>query len=354
MYRDHVIAAVVPAHNEERHVAMVITTMPAFVDHVIVVDDASTDGTSAAARATGDARLVLLRHEHNTGVGGAVVDGHQRALDLGADVVCVLAGDGQMDPAYLPSLLDPLVEGRCEMAKANRFFSSRSFDGMPRHRVFGNIGLSFLNKLASGYWDLFDPQNGYVAIRREALEAIPLDAISQGYSLENDVLINLNIVGARVADVPVPALYADERSGIRLRRVVPQMASLLFRGFFRRVIRKYVLWSFSPVALFLFAGLVLCGLGAAVAAWVLMRTLGPPVATTGTVLLAVGPLLAGFNLLVAGLLLDIQEGRRLQVRLDPFGGHLTRQRARRLCADRRTTTGNGSHATASAEVTSSV
>lgn len=328
MYRDQTIAAVVPAHNEEHHVGTVVATMPTFVDHVIVIDDASTDDTSAAALATQDPRLVLVRHEQNTGVGGAVVDGHRKALELGAEIVCVMAGDGQMDPAYLPSLLDPIVDGLCEMTKANRFFSSSSFDSMPRHRVVGNVALSFLNKLASGYWNLFDPQNGYVAVRREALEAIPLDSISQGYSLENDFLINLNIVGARVADVPVPAVYADERSGIRLRRVIPQMTSLLFRGFFRRILRKYVLWSFSPIALFLFTGLCLTGFGIVVGAWALLRTLGPPVATTGTVLLSVGPLLAGLNFLVSALMLDIQESRQLDVRLDRFGGHATRQRMR--------------------------
>jgi glycosyltransferase involved in cell wall biosynthesis len=328
MYREHTVATVVPAYNEEHHIAQVITSMPDFVDHVIVVDDASTDGTCAVARATGDPRLVLVEHQQNTGVGGAVVDGHYEALKLGVDVVCVMAGDGQTDPAYLSSLVDPVVEGRCDMAKANRFFSSSSFAGMPRHRVFGNVVLSFVNKLASGYWHLFDPQNGYLAMRREALEAIPLDTIAQGYSLENDILINLNILGARVADVPVPAVYADERSSIKLRREIPRMSSLLFKGFFRRIMRKYVLWSFSPIALFLLAGLTLTLFGTVVGAWVVATTLGPPVASTATVLLAVGPLLAGLNLLISGLVLDVQESQRLEVHLDPFGGHATRQRLR--------------------------
>jgi glycosyltransferase involved in cell wall biosynthesis len=335
MYRDHVIAAVVPAHNEQAHIAWVITSMPAYVDHIVVVDDASIDDTSRNARATGDPRLILIRHHCNTGVGGAVVDGHRRALAMGADIAVVMAGDGQMDPEYLPSLLDPIVDGRCDMAKANRFFSSRSFDGMPRYRIAGNVLLSFLNKVASGYWDLFDPQNGYVAIRREALEAISLEGISPGYSLENDVLISLNIVGARVADVPIPARYGTEVSGIRLRRVVPQMTSLLVRGFLRRIVRKYVLWSFSPVALFLFGGMVLAALGSAIGLWATVVSLGPPTASPAAVLAAVAPLLLGINMLMAGLLLDIQEGRRLQVHLDPFGGHITRQRVKRDCAERR-------------------
>jgi glycosyltransferase involved in cell wall biosynthesis len=329
MYQNHRIAAVVPAYNEERHIGGVIRSMPELVNHLVVVDDASTDGTAERARETGDPRLVLLQHERNTGVGGAVVDGHRAALALDADVVCVMAGDGQSDPAYLPELLGPLVDGRCDVTKANRFFSATSFAGMPRHRVVGNVVLSFLNKLASGYWHVFDPQNGYVALRHEALEALPLDCIGQGYSLENDLLINLNIIGARIADVPIPAVYGDEESTIRLWRDGPAIATRLFLGFFRRIFRKYVLWSFSPVALFLFGGLFLILFGGLMGLWVLRLTWGPPVATTGTVLLSVGPLLAGTNMLLSGLVLDVQEGQRLEVQLDPFGGHATRQRARR-------------------------
>jgi hypothetical protein len=240
-----------------------------------------------------------------------------------------MAGDGQMDPDYLVDLLDPIVDGQCDVAKANRFYSSTSFRGMPRNRVAGNIVLSFLNKLASGYWHIVDPQNGYVALSREALEAIPFDSIAKGYSLENDMLINLNMIEARVADVPVPARYADEESGIKLRRVVPQMMRLLFVGFFRRIIWKYVLWSFSPIALFLFTGMALLLFGAVVGAWTLTQTLGEPVASTGTVLLSVAPLLAGINLVLSGLMLDIHEGRRLEVHIGRFGGRTTRRSVQR-------------------------
>jgi glycosyltransferase involved in cell wall biosynthesis len=329
MYRDHSVAVVVPAYNEERHIARVIMTMPDFVDHILVIDDASTDNTCKVAHETGHPHLELISHSTNTGVGGAVVDGHKRAIELGVDIVCIMAGDAQTDPQYLHTLIDPVVDGRCDMAKANRFFSSTSFTGMPRYRVFGNVVLSFANKVASGYWHVFDPQNGYLAVRREVLEAIPLDSIAKGYSLENDFLINLNIVGARVADVPVPAVYADERSTIKLRRVIPALLSLLTAGFFRRIFRKYVLWSFSPIALLFFTGLFLVLAGLIVGAWVVVNTLGEPVASTGSVLLSVGPLLVGVQLLVSGLVLDIQEGQRLEVQLDQFGGHATRQLVRR-------------------------
>lgn len=328
MYQDCVIAAVVPAHNEEAHVGQVVATMPEYVDHIVVVDDGSTDGTSAAAQATGDGRLVVVRHGRNLGVGRAVVAGHRKALELGADIVCVLAGDGQMDPTHLPRLLDPVAGGLCEMAKANRFFSSTSFESMPRYRVIGNIALSLLNKIASGYWNLFDPQNGYVAIRRQALEAIPLDSISSGYALENDILVSMNIVGARVADVPVPALYADEHSEIRLPRVVPDISSLLLRGFFRRIWQKYVVWSFSPVALLLFSGLALLAAGGTTGAVALVRS-GTRGRGACAARLSGGLLLTGTNLLLGGFVLDICESRQLDVRLDQFGGMTSRPPLRR-------------------------
>lgn len=307
MYRDRLLAAVVPAFNEEEHIDAVIKTMPEFVDYIIVVDDASSDRTSELAATSNDPRLILVRHERNAGVGGSIVSGYQSAVGLGAELLTVMAGDGQMDPDYLPSLLDPLVEGRADFTKGNRFYSVDSLIGMPKHRIFGNILLSFLTKLASGYWHMVDPQNGYVAIKTDTLKRISLDRVAKGYQFENDMLINLNIIGARLQDVPIPARYGDQTSGMRLRRVVPAILRLLFKGFWRRVFYKYVLWSFSPAALFLFSGLLLCLWGLGFGIWVLVQTLGPPVATTGTVILSVVPLLLGVQFLIAFLVLDIQE-----------------------------------------------
>jgi glycosyltransferase involved in cell wall biosynthesis len=307
VYRDRRIAAVVPAYNEEAHVADVIRTMPDYVDHIVVVDDHSTDGTAKAAESVGDPRVEVIRHERNRGVGGAIITAHRRALELGADIDVVLAGDGQMDPESMPSLLDPIVDDGYGFTKANRFFSRRSFAGMPRHRVIGNIALSFLTKLASGYWHIFDPQNGYTAITRESLELIPLDDIAEGYEFENDLLINLNIVEVRARDVQVNARYGNEVSGIQLRRVVPAIMWLLFRGFWKRLIWKYTVRSFSPVALFFFTGLLLTLWGVGFGVWVITQTLGDAVATTGTVLLSVVPFMLGVQLLIFALVLDIQE-----------------------------------------------
>lgn len=307
MYREHRIAAVVPAYNEEKLVGTVIRTMPDYVDLIVVVDDCSPDGTSAAALEVGDPRVTLVRHQTNTGVGGAIITGHRTAADLGADIDVVMAGDGQMDPEFLPDLLEPLVDGGRGFAKANRFFSINSFDSMPRHRVLGNIVLSFLTKLASGYWHLFDPQNGYTAITQDVLRRLPMDKVSSRYSFENDLLIHLNILRVPAIDVPIPAVYGNEVSSIKLRRVIPELLRLLFVGFWRRFFYKYVLWSFSPIALFLVSGLFLTLFGAGVGIWVLINTLGPPVASAGSVVLAVAPLLVGLQMLLYALLLDIQE-----------------------------------------------
>jgi glycosyltransferase involved in cell wall biosynthesis len=312
MFRERIVAAVVPAFNEERHIDAVIKTMPEFVDHIIVVDDASSDRTAEIATGVNDPRLVLIRHEQNTGVGGSIISGYRKALELGSQLLTVMAGDGQMDPDYLPRLLTPLVENRADFTKGNRFFSMDSLVGMPKHRIFGSVLLSFLTKLASGYWHMVDPQNGYVAITSDMLGRINLGQIAKGYQFENDMLVRLNILGARLQDIPIPSRYGDQTSGIRLRRVVPAILKLLFGGFWRRVFYKYVLWSFSPAALFLFSGLVLCLWGIGFGVWVLIQTLGTPVATTGTVILSVVPLLLGVQFLIAFLVLDIQESDRLR------------------------------------------
>jgi glycosyltransferase involved in cell wall biosynthesis len=306
MFNGARIAAVVPAYKEEKMIQTVIDTMPDFVDHIVIIDDCSPDATSDVVRASGDARVTLIRHEVNQGVGGAIITGHKRALELGADVNVIMAGDAQMDPAYLPSLLEKVTAEGYGFAKANRFFAPESFEGMPRYRVFGNIVLSFMTKLASGYWHLFDPQNGYTAVRTEVLERVPLHNVARRYSFENDFLIHLNILQVPAIDVPIPAVYGEEVSSIRLGRVVPELMSLLTKGFWRRIWYRYVLWSFSPIALLLGAGLLLFAFGLAVAIWVCFQIAGSVVATAATVMLAALPLMLGTQMLISALQLDIQ------------------------------------------------
>jgi glycosyltransferase involved in cell wall biosynthesis len=305
VYRGLTVAAVVPAWREERLIAKVITTMPDLVDHIVVVDDCSPDGTSDKARATGDPRLTLIRHEVNKGVGGSIVTGHKKAMELGADVMVVMAGDAQMDPDYLPVLLDPIVDDGYGFTKANRFYSATSFDGMPRLRVFGNITLTFMTKAASGYWNLVDPQNGYTAVTRAALERIPLDRVAERYDFENDLLVWLNIADVRAKDVPIPAVYGDEISTLNVGTIVPRVTWTLFKGFWRRMWRKYILWSFSPVALLLLWGMFLLALSAVPGIFAIWSALHGDSPTSGTVLLAVTPFLCGFWMVIQALVLDI-------------------------------------------------
>lgn len=306
MYHGARIAAVVPAYKEEKMIGTVIETMPDFVDHIVIVDDSSPDATSEVVSAIGSPRVSLIRHEVNKGVGGAIITGHRKALELGADVNVVMAGDAQMDPAFLPALLDRVTTDGYGFAKANRFFSPESFSGMPKYRVFGNIVLSFMTKLASGYWNLFDPQNGYTAVRAEVLKRVPLDHVSERYSFENDLLIHLNILQVPAVDVPIPAVYGEEVSSIKLRRVIPELISLLTGGFWRRIWYRYVLWSFSPIALLLVVGLVLFFFGLGVAIWVCFQIAASVVATAATVMLAALPLMIGTQMLISALQLDIQ------------------------------------------------
>jgi glycosyltransferase involved in cell wall biosynthesis len=306
MYKGARIAAVVPAYKEEKMIGKVIETMPDFVDHIVIVDDCSPDDTSEVVASYDHPRVKLIRHEVNQGVGGAIITGHRAAMELGADINVIMAGDAQMDPAYLPPLLDRVSADGYGFAKANRFFSPESFSGMPPYRVFGNIVLSFMTKLASGYWHLFDPQNGYTAVRTSVLRRLPLENVARRYSFENDLLIHLNILQVPAVDVPIPAVYGEEVSSIKLRRVVPELLSMLTKGFWRRIWYRYVLWSFSPIALLLVLGLILSTIGLAVAIWVCFQIAASVVATAATVMLAALPLMIGTQMLISALQLDIQ------------------------------------------------
>jgi glycosyltransferase involved in cell wall biosynthesis len=307
MHRGLRVAVAIPAYRAEATVARVIATLPAWVDQIVVVDDVSPDGTAAVLAAVDDSRLVVLRHERNRGVGGAMKTAYRKALELGADVVVKMDSDGQMDPAQLPALLDALLDRSCDYAKGNRFLDSKALADMPAARLLGNLALTFLTKLASGYWHVFDPQNGYVACRAEVLRRLDLDAIADDYFFENDMLVHLNILECRVADVPMPARYGGERSSMRIGRVLSSFPGRLFVRFWKRIVQRYVLRDFSPVALFLLAGIPLLAGGVAFGAWSWYQSYrSGVVSSTGRVMLSVMPIVIGFQLILQAILLDIQ------------------------------------------------
>lgn len=308
MYKEKTICVLVPAFNEERFISTVITTTPKFVDRIIVVDDCSTDQTYEIASNSGDERVIVLRHKVNQGVGGAVITGYKRALELRFDIIVKMDGDGQMPPAYLPNLLDSIIENDYDYAKGNRFLGKGSLLDMPKHRVFGNFVLTFMTKLASGYWNIFDPQNGYTAVKRTVLESIELGRLSKGYTFENDMLVHLSIHKFRVKDVSMPPIYGSEQSKVKLHRILFSFPPFLFAKFWYRMYQKYVLRDFSPIILFLFFGCILFTWGFVFGALTWYRSaISGRISSTGTVMLSVLPLIMGFELLLQAIVLDINE-----------------------------------------------
>jgi glycosyltransferase involved in cell wall biosynthesis len=306
------VAVVVPAFNEEALVASTLATIPQFVDRIFVVDDASTDATAERAQ-NGDPRVKVLRHERNRGVGAAIVTGYQAAMGEGIDVTAVMAADGQMDPAELAVFVGAVAAGDVDYAKANRLFMHGARDVIPRHRYFGNAILSFLTKIASGYWHVADPEAGYTAISLETLRLLDLDRLYPRYGFENDILVHLNVWSRRVRDVPSRPIYGvGEESGIRLRRVVPAISWLLFKGFFWRLKEKYMIRDFHPLVLFYGLGILLTlgGLGLGIAITVL-RILGNEV-TAATVVLVALMLISGLQFTLFAMLFDMEANRDLR------------------------------------------
>lgn len=247
MYKEHTVGVVVPAYNEEPFVYDVLATLPEFVDRIYAVDDASTDGTWDEIRRfadgrgeSDDGRVVPIRHDENRGVGGAIKTGYRRALEDEVDVTTVMGADGQMDPDLLGSVLDPIVEGEADYAKGNRLLNEADSADMPTFRLVGNTVLTYLTKISSGYWGIGDPQNGYTAISRSALEAVDVEEMYEFYGYCNDLLVKLNVAGMRVVDVPTPGIYADEESHISYSTYIPNVSGMLFRNFVWRVTARYL------------------------------------------------------------------------------------------------------------------
>lgn len=260
LLRNAKVVAVVPAYNEQRNIQTVVKTMPDFIDHIVIVDDKSKDATAEKVREVqaGDARVVLLQHEVNQGVGGAIATGYEWARDNDADVAVVMAGDGQMDPADLPRLILPVISEDVHYAKGNRFLFPGGVAAIPKVRFFGNAVLSFLTKIASGYWHVSDTQCGYTAIHRDALKAIDWQQMYKRYGQPNDLLVSLNVNNMTVRDVPVKPLYnVGEVSGIKIRRVVFTISRLLLKRFRHRMFLKYIVLDFHPLVLFYLIGFLM-------------------------------------------------------------------------------------------------
>ena len=290
MYRDKNIVVVIPAYNEERLIGRVLESIPEFIDHIVVVDDASSDRTAEIIKTyqEKDQRITYIRHTKNSGVGGAIITGYKWARDTGIDVSVVMAGDGQMDPEDLPKLLDPVAEGRVDYSKGNRLFTGTAWRVIPKTRYLGNAVLSFLTKIASGYWHVADSQSGYGAVSLEVLRTIDLDSIYKRYGMPNDFLVRLNVYQFRVGDVSINPIYGiGERSGIKIHRVVFTLSTLLLKLFWWRLKEKYIIRDFHPLVLFYLMGFVLTPIGVIFGGYLLIfRLLIGPVAATSALFAA--------------------------------------------------------------------
>ncbi|QCS43237.1 glycosyltransferase family 2 protein [Natrinema versiforme] len=349
MYRGASVGVVLPAYNEEGFVGDVIREMPAYIDRIYAIDDRSTDGTldeileaarddaddlerrdsdgepveqlvtdggasALSSRATvRDAigRVVPIEHRENRGAGGAIKTGYLAALADGVDATVTVDADGQMDLSQLPRLLDPIVEGEADYAKGNRLLSREYRAAMPRFRFIGNAILTFLTKIASGYWKTMDPQNGYTAISHDALAAIDVENLYEYYGYCNDLLVKLNVREMRVADVAMPAVYGEEDSSITYSQYIPNVSSMLLHDFLWRLKTKYLVLDFHPLAFFYLAGAGLAATGvlaAGVTLFATLSTVGPTVQGSTILLL----LVAGVAFLLFAMVFDMGESEHLE------------------------------------------
>ncbi len=309
------VAVVLPCYRVTKHILDVIRTIPPQVGGIFVVDDHCPEGSGNLVQTqAADPRVVVIRHEQNLGVGGAVLTGYAAADRAGFDVFVKMDGDGQMDPAYLNRLINPILSRSADYTKGNRFFDLEALQTMPSVRRFGNFALTLFTKAASGYWHISDPTNGYTAIHRQAYRLIATAPLAHGYFFETSMLINLNIVRAVAVDIPIPARYRNESSSLRVGRVLVSFPMRLIAGLLRRIIWRYYIYDVNAVSILLPFSIIFMGGGAAFGLdrWIMGAIAGIP-QTPGTVAIALLPIIVGFMMFLQALLMDFTDSAKMPV-----------------------------------------
>ncbi len=303
----HKVAVVIPCHNVRNHILGVIHGIGPEVDYIFIIDDRCPQQTGHyVCTSLTDPRIIVIHHRINLGVGGAVLTGYQAAIHQGADIIVKIDGDGQMDPRLIPLFIAPIVDGHADYSKGNRFYDLEAVKSMPMVRLLGNAVLSLITKMSSGYWDIFDPTNGYTAIHANIASHLPYKKISQRYFFESDMLFRLNTLEAVVFDVPMEAVYGDEISGLKIGKIIPEFMLANFRNLCKRIFYRYYLRGMTaasielPLSLLLLSGGALFGL----CKWheYARRAITAPL---GTIMLAVLPMIFGVQLLISVLDGDI-------------------------------------------------
>lgn len=308
MYRNLKVAAILPCYNEEKLIGKTIDTMPDFVDEIIAVDDNSKDQTwkKITTIAKGNKRVTPVHLEKNVGIGGAYIKGFSQALDNGADLIFTMAGDAQCNQNFMTNMIDTLIDNDVDYVKANRFVHLEELKQMPRFRRIGNTFITILTKFSTGYYSIFDSQNGYGVFKRKTLQNLPMDYIGKRYDYENTLLISLAIMDAKVKDEPVPAIYGDEQSTIPVFKTSMRALKVVWKGFWKRIYYKYILVNFHPIALFLLLSITLGLIGLGFGIFIIIdKILYNASPSTGTVMLSVLPIILGFQLFLSAITMDM-------------------------------------------------
>ncbi|WOZ79004.1 glycosyltransferase family 2 protein [Kosakonia sacchari] len=302
------LCVIIPAYKVKKQIMWVINNIDSYITRIYIIDDCCPDrsGEFVTAECT-DERVVVIQHANNLGVGGAVMSGYKQAIADGMDIAIKIDGDGQMDPRLIPDLIAPIIAGNADYTKGNRFFDLESLSSMPRIRLLGNAVLSFMNKLSSGYWDVFDPTNGFTAIHCEVLKNLPFEKISKRYFFESDMLFRLNILRATVIDVPMDAKYDDEDSNLSIKKVLGEFFYKNFRNTLKRIFYNYYLRGLSIASIELPLGIMMFIFGVLFGAdsWFDSYNEGVT-ASPGTVMLASLPIILGVQLILAFFSYDIR------------------------------------------------
>lgn len=306
--KDMKISVILPCYKSSGQVLGVLDKIPELVSAIYCVDDGCPDGTGKLIEEQNkDKRVKVLYHQENQGIGGAMVTGYRQALDDGCDVMVKIDSDGQMDPTIIDRFIDPIVKGQADYTKGNRFYNPEFLEGMPRTRVFGNAGLSFLNKFSTGYWQVFDPTNGYTAIHASVLRLLPLGKISRDFFFEADILFRLGTVRAVVLDIPQKAHYGEEVSNLKIADALRFFGIKHVRNFFKRIVYNYFVRDFHAASIEWVLGpaLLIFSTIFGISSWIESVSTGYE-ATPGTVMLAALPFIVGLQLVLSALHFDIQ------------------------------------------------
>ena len=301
------VVVVIPSFRVVKHILSVIADIGPEICRIYVVDDNCPEQSGSYVEANcADSRVVVLRHTVNLGVGGAVMTGYKAAITDGAEIIVKVDGDGQMDPTLIPKFIAPILAGQADYTKGNRFFDLEEIRVMPPVRLFGNAILSLMTKLSSGYWDLFDPTNGYTAIHIDVVRHLPFEKISGRYFFETDMLFRLNTLRAVVIDVPMDANYGNEVSNMKISKIVLEFLFKHARNFAKRIFYNYYLRDVSLASIELPVGVLLLVFGVCFGGWHWMLASNDGITTpAGTVMLSALPVLMGLQLVLAFLAYDI-------------------------------------------------